>query len=289
MILVDLNQVMISNLMMQIGGKKNIQPEENLIRHMVLNSLRMYRAKFGKKYGELVICCDDKEYWRRELYPYYKIHRKKDREQSGLDWNMIFTILNGIRDDIRSEFPYKVIQVPHAEADDVIGTLCHRFGHLGIASGSAEPILILSSDKDFAQLQKYANVDQYSPIGKKYVTCSNPARYVHEHILRGDRGDGVPNFLSADDVFVTGKRQTPLATKKIDAWNGKDPEEFCDERMLRNYRRNQQLVDLDFIPKNIIEQTNDIYDNYKLNERSKIFNYFVKNRMKNMMEVIHDF
>ena len=289
MILVDLNQVMISNLMMHIGGKKNVPVEADLVRHMVLNSLRMYRTKFGDKYGELVICCDDKEYWRRELYPYYKIHRKKDREQSGLDWNMIFTILNGIRDDIRSEFPYKVIQVPHAEADDVIGTLCHRFGHLGIASGSAEPILILSSDKDFAQLQKYANVDQYSPIGKKYVTCSNPARYVHEHILRGDRGDGVPNFLSADDVFVTGKRQTPLATKKIDAWNGKDPEEFCDERMLRNYRRNQQLVDLDFIPKNIIEQTNNIYDNYKLNERSKIFNYFVKNRMKNMMEVIHDF
>ena len=289
MILVDLNQVMISNLMMHIGGKKNVPVEADLVRHMVLNSLRMYRTKFGDKYGELVICCDDKEYWRRELYPYYKIHRKKDREQSGLDWNMIFTILNGIRDDIRSEFPYKVIQVPHAEADDVIGTLCHRFGHLGIASGSAEPILILSSDKDFAQLQKYANVDQYSPIGKKYVTCSNPARYVHEHILRGDRGDGVPNFLSADDVFVTGKRQTPLATKKIDAWNGKDPEEFCDERMLRNYRRNQQLVDLDFIPKNIIEQTNEIYDNYKLNERSKIFNYFVKNKMKNMMEVIHDF
>ena len=289
MILVDLNQVMISNLMMHIGGKKNIPVEADLVRHMVLNSLRMYRTKFSDKYGELVICCDDKEYWRRELYPYYKIHRKKDREQSGLDWNMIFTILNGIRDDIRSEFPYKVIQVPHAEADDVIGTLCHRFGHLGIASGSAEPILILSSDKDFAQLQKYANVDQYSPIGKKYVTCSNPARYVHEHILRGDRGDGVPNFLSADDVFVTGKRQTPLATKKIDAWNGKDPEEFCDDRMLRNYRRNQQLVDLDFIPKNIIEQTNEIYDNYKLNERSKIFNYFVKNKMKNMMEVIHDF
>ena len=289
MILVDLNQVMISNLMMHIGGKKNVPVEADLVRHMVLNSLRMYRTKFSEKYGELVICCDDKEYWRRELYPYYKIHRKKDREQSGLDWNMIFTILNGIRDDIRSEFPYKVIQVPHAEADDVIGTLCHRFGHLGIMNDSAEPILILSSDKDFAQLQKYANVDQYSPIGKKYVTCSNPARYVHEHILRGDRGDGVPNFLSADDVFVTGKRQTPLATKKVDAWNGKDPEEFCDERMLRNYRRNQQLVDLDFIPENIIEQTNEIYDNYKLNERSKIFNYFVKNKMKNMMDVIHDF
>ena len=289
MILVDLNQVMISNLMMQIGGKKNVAVEEDLVRHMVLNSLRMYRTKFFKKYGELVICCDDKNYWRRELFPYYKIHRKKDRDESGLDWNMIFTVLNGIRDDIREKFPYKVIQIEHAEADDIIGSLCHRFGHLGITNGSAEPILILSSDKDFMQLQKYANVEQYSSMQKKFITCSNPARYIHEHILKGDRGDGVPNFLSDDDVFVNGKRQKPLATKKIDAWNGMRPEDYCDERMLRNYRRNQQLVDLDFIPEDIQNEANEIFDNYKLNERGKIFNYFIEKKMKNMMEVIGDF
>ena len=289
MILVDLNQVMISNLMMQIGGKKNIAIEEDLVRHMVINSLRMYRTKFFKKYGELVICCDDKNYWRRELFHYYKINRKKDRDESGLDWNMIFTVLNGIRDDIREKFPYKVIQIEHAEADDIIGSLCHRFGHLGITNGSAEPILILSSDKDFMQLQKYANVEQYSPMQKKFITCSNPARYMHEHILKGDRGDGVPNFLSDDDVFVNGKRQKPLATKKIDAWNGMRPEDYCDERMLRNYRRNQQLVDLDFIPEDIQNEANEIFDNYKLNERGKIFNYFIEKKMKNMMEVIGDF
>lgn len=288
MILVDLNQVMISNLMKQIGGK-NVPIEEDLVRHMVFNSLRMYRTKFFKDYGELVICCDDRDYWRRQIFPYYKIHRKKDREESALDWNTIFTVLNSIRDDIREQFPYKVIQVEHAEADDIIGTLCHRFGHLGITNGSAEKILVLSSDKDFVQLQKYANVDQYSPMQKKFVTVSNPARYIHEHILKGDRGDGVPNFLSDDDVFVTGKRQKPLASKKIDAWNGLAPEDFCDERMLRNYRRNQQLVDLDFIPENVKEEVNDIFDNYKLNERGKIFNYFIQKRMKNMMELINEF
>jgi hypothetical protein len=289
MILVDLNQVMISNLMMQIGGKKNITVEEDLVRHMVLNSLRMYRTKFGNKYGELVVCCDDKNYWRRDLFPYYKIHRKKAREESGLDWNMIFGILNGIRDDLREHFPYKLIQVEHAEADDIIGAICHKFGQLGIMNSSAERILILSSDKDFAQLQKYANVEQYSPMAKKYVTCPNPARYLHEHILKGDRGDGIPNFLSDDNVFVTEKRQTPLAIKKIDAWNGISPEVYCDERMLRNYKRNQQLVDLDFIPAGITNQVYEIFDNYKLNERGKIFNYFIQKKMKNMMEVISDF
>lgn len=287
MILVDLNQVMISNLMMQIGGKK-ASVEEDLVRHMVLNSLRLYRKKFGEKYGELVICCDDKNYWRRDFFPYYKAHRKKDRAESGLDWHMIFEVLNGIRDDLKEKFPYKVIQVDRAEADDVIASLCHEYGDLGVTNGS-DPILILSSDKDFVQLQKYANVEQYSPMQKKFINCSNPARYIHEHILRGDRGDGVPNFLSADDVFVIGKRQKPLSTKKIDAWNGMSPNDFCSDEMLRGYKRNQQLVDLDFVPDHIQEEVIDIFDNYKLNGRDKMFNYFVQKRLKNLMEVIQEF
>ena len=287
MILVDLNQVMISNLMMQIGSKK-AAVEEDLVRHMVLNSLRLYRRKFGEKYGELVICCDDKNYWRRDFFPYYKAHRKKDRAESGLDWHMIFEVLNGIRDDLKDKFPYKVIQIDRAEADDVIASLCHRYGDLGVTNGS-DPILILSSDKDFVQLQKYANVEQYSPMQKKFINCSNPARYIHEHILRGDRGDGVPNFLSADDVFVIGKRQKPLSTKKIDAWNGMSPNDFCSDEMLRGYKRNQQLVDLDFVPDYIQEEVIDIFDNYKLNGRDKMFNYFVQKRLKNLMEVIQEF
>jgi len=255
---------------------------------MVLNSLRLYRKKFGEKYGELVICCDDKNYWRRDFFPYYKAHRKKDRAESGLDWHMIFEVLNGIRDDLKEQFPYKVIQVDRAEADDIIASLCHKYGDLGVTNGS-EPILVLSSDKDFVQLQKYANVEQYSPMQKKYVNCSNPARYTHEHILRGDRGDGVPNFLSSDDVFVNGKRQRPISTKKIDAWNGMEPEDFCDENMLRGYRRNQQLVDLDYVPEEIQTKALEIFENYKLNGRDKMFNYFIQKRLKNLMDVIQEF
>ena len=288
MILVDLNQVMISNLMMQIGGR-NVPIEEDLVRHMVLNSLRLYRRKFLENYGELVICCDDKNYWRRDIFPYYKHHRKKDREKSGLDWHAIFQVLNGIRDDLKTEFPYKVIQIERAEADDIIATICHTFGHLGVTNGQGNPILILSSDKDFVQLQKYANVEQYSPVQKKFVNCSNPARYMHEHILKGERGDGVPNFLSADDVFVVGKRQRPLSSKKIDAWNGMDPEQFCNEEMLRGYKRNQQLVDLDYVPQEIQDKVLEVFNNYKLNGRDKMFNYFIKKKLKNLMDVIQEF
>lgn len=287
MILVDLNQVMISNLMMQIKFSSDMS--EDLIRHMILNSLRLYRTKFGEKYGELVICCDDKDYWRKSIFPYYKAHRKKDREESVLDWNMIFQILNKVRDELKEHFPYKVLQIPHAEADDIIATLCHIKGCYGLASDEAERILILSSDKDFVQLQKYANVEQYSPMQKKFVTCANPARFIQEHIMRGDRGDGVPNFLSKDDVFINNGRQKPLSAKKIEEWNGKDPEEFCNEEMLRNYKRNQTLVDLDYIPQEIGEKIVEEFMNYKLNERGKLLNYFIKKKLKNLMDVIGDF
>ena len=161
MILVDLNQVMISNLMMNLQGNQGAV-DENLVRHMVFNSLRMYKQRFGEKYGNMIICCDDKNYWRRDIFPHYKASRKDDREKSPYDWNEIFTALNSIRDEIRENAPYKVIQVERAEADDIIGTICTEHGQqLG-----GEPILILSGDKDFQQLQTYSNVDQFSPILK---------------------------------------------------------------------------------------------------------------------------
>lgn len=288
MILLDLNQVMISNLMMQIGNSRNNEIEEDMLRHMVLNSLRLYRGKFSKDYGELIICCDDKNYWRKQIFPYYKAHRKTDREKSPLDWNQIFTVLNKIRDELKEHFPWRVLQVETAEADDIIGTLCHRFGRTLKADGD-EPILILSGDKDFGQLQKYANVEQFSPITKKWIRINNPEAFLREHIMKGDRGDGIPNFLSGDNVIVVGQRQKPLMSKKLDAWISLDPADFCNEIMLRNYKRNEQLVNLDMIPSEIQDEINNKYDNYQIPERKGLLNYFIKNRLRNLMEHIGEF
>ena len=286
MILVDFNQICIANLMVQL---KHSELSEDLIRHMILNSLRYNKQKFGKEFGELVICCDDKNYWRKDIFPYYKAHRKSDREKSPLDWNMIFETLNKVRDELKETFPYKVIRAQRAEADDIIASICHKYGHLGIKNGSAEPILILSSDKDFAQLQKYANVEQYSPNTKKWIRISNPERYLREHIMRGDRGDGIPNFLSKDSCFVNGERQKPLSIKKIDAWAALEPSDFCDERMLRNYSRNETLVNLDYIPEWIQESIINQFDKYQEPDRKGLLNYFIKNKLRNLTEHIGDF
>jgi hypothetical protein len=288
MILVDLNQVMISNLMMQPGLKAD-GINENMIRHMVLNSIRMYNVKFKDKYGEMVICADDKKYWRRDLFPYYKASRKKTREESPYDWNLIFETLNKVRDEIRENFPYKVIQIDKTEADDVIGTLCHQYGK-ELKNESDEKILILSSDKDFMQLQKFVNVEQYSPIAKKFLKESNPVRFLREHIIKGDRGDGIPNILSSDDTFVAESRQKPVIEKKLNIWVTQNPEEFCDATMLKNYKRNESLIDLSKVPEEFSSRILDAYQTPgEVKGKDKILNYFIKNRMKLLMEHIQEF
>lgn len=283
MIIVDLNQVMISNFMAQIGNHTNIPVEEDLLRHMVLNSIRSYNAKFRNEYGEMIIACDDRGSWRRQAFPYYKANRRRDREKSELDWNAVFEILNKIREELKTYFPYRVIQIETAEADDVIGTLCHEFGN------TSEKILIVSGDKDFKQLQTYMNVRQYDPVRKKFVEENNPERYLREHIMKGDRGDGVPNFLSKDDTFVLNARQKPLRNDKLEKWVDLQPEAFCDETMLRNYKRNQMLVDLNYIPADVRKAILDSYNEQTTRDRSKLFNYFIEFRLKNLLTDIDQF
>jgi hypothetical protein len=245
-------------------------------------------VKFKEQYGDLIICADDKGYWRRDLFPYYKYGRKKSREESSLDWNLIFQTLNKVRDELKEYFPYKVVQVEKTEADDVIATLCHKYG-TQLNNDSTERILILSSDKDLLQLQKYANVDQYSPMQKKFLKESNPEKFLKEHIMNGDKGDGIPNFLSSDDTFVTGVRQKPVTAKKLNTWVEQEPESFCDDLMLRNYRRNEMLIDLSKVPEEYKEKILETYQNAPDNGRDKIFNYLIKNRMKLLMEHIQEF
>ena len=286
MILIDMNQVCISNLMMQIGSKRQNDVDENLVRHMVLNSLRMYRSRFYEEYGELVLCYDSKKYWRRDFFPNYKSNRKKDREASGLDWNLIFETLNNIRDEIRDNFPYKVLDVEGAEADDCIATVVD---YISKTPTAFEKVLVLSGDKDFIQLQKHNFVKQFSPVQKKFLNGQDPHLYIKEHIMKGDRSDGIPNFLSSDNTFVDELRQKPLAKKKIENWIGLDPEDFCTEEMLRNYQRNKTLIDLECIPDVLKEKILLEYLKPPKGERSKLLNYFINKRLKNLMNDIGDF
>ena len=279
MIIIDFNQVMISNLMVAIGNHTNIPVDEGLFRHMVLNSLRSYKQQFGNKFGEIVIACDDKNYWRKQEFPYYKANRKKTRDASEINWTQVFEVFNKIKSELREYFPYRVIQIETAEADDIIATLVQR-------ADSREEILILSGDKDYIQLHKYSYIQQYDPTRKKWITHNNPQKYLFEHICKGDSSDGIPNILSDGDTFVSGKRQKPLTQKKIDELYGN----FDDKHQYNvTYERNKKLIDLSMIPDHIKEQVLSKYEEEGNKDRSKIFNYFIKYRLKNLMENVGEF
>ena len=275
--------MMISNIMMQIGNHTNAALEESMVRHMVLNSIRSYITKFGPEYGELVIACDSKNYWRRQLFPYYKANRKKSQAASDLDWKSIFECLNKIRSELKEFFPYRVIEIETAEADDVIATLCEQFGNTN------QKILIISGDKDFQQLHRYTNVRQFSPVLKKFISCNDPDKFLMEHVLKGDSGDGVPNVLSEDNCFVVGTRQKPLTQKKIDALIELGIDGKYDHQNFRNYMRNKQLIDLSCIPEKIRSQVIESYESQANKKIGNLIDYFMAHRLKNLMENIGEF
>ena len=274
MIIIDMNQIMISNLMTQL---KHDFLNEKLVRHMVLSSLRMYEKQYSSEYGEIVLAYDSKHYWRKDYFQFYKQNRKKDRERSGHDWSGIFDVLNKIRDEIKEYFPWKVIEVIGAEADDVISTLCKN--------KDTGKVLILSGDKDFIQLQKYPGVYQFNPTTKRYVTSDNPRTFIKEHVIKGDKSDGIPNFLSSDDTFVSGARQKPISQKKLNVWVDQDPEKFCEsQEQYKNYCRNRTLIDFDYVPEEIETKIMEEYESLNNIEKQIPLEYFQKHQLNDLMQ-----
>ena len=285
MILVDLNQVLLAGLMAQIANQKNVKLEESLIRHMILNIIRSHLKNFRKEYGEVVLCSDNRKYWRKEYFPFYKAGRKKSRKNSDLDWHLIFDMLAKFKVELKENFPYKVIDVEGAEADDIIGTLVPR--HI-----MNENILIISSDGDFLQLQMYNgrskySVKQYNPTQKKFLISENPLDELKQKIITGDKGDGIPNILSPSDTFVREIRQKVMTEAKLTKFMSEHYTEY-DENSKIGFTRNQTLIDLRNIPGEI---QSEIINNYEetVPVKGKLLDYFIANKLFNLMEVIEDF
>jgi len=298
MIILDYSQIALSNILPFQDDIKRQTPEEvkNLIRHATLSTIKSYAKKYRKEYGQVVIACDGRDYWRKGIFPYYKASRKANREKSDLDWNLIFETLAELREDLAQNFPYKVIIIETAEADDVIACLVNWSQTNMLTEGGLFPepqkILIVSSDKDFIQLQRNKNVRQWSPIQKKFVEGSQ--KEIHEytitHIVKGDAGDGIPNILSKDDVFVSGERQKPFSSKRLPDFyeNGIEACKNDDEK--RNYQRNQQLVNFDFIPEMLYKNIIYSYENTKpKGDKNSVMNYLIKHQCRLLLDEIEEF
>lgn len=276
MILIDNTQLLIASIFSQYKNINDVS--EDVVRHIVVNTYRMYSSRFKDKYGELVICQDSADPWRRDFFPNYKANRKKTHDKDREQWDRVFEILSKIRQEIKENFPYKNMHIDRCEADDIIATLAINYS-------KTEPVLIISSDKDFQQLQRYENIKQYSPIHKNFLTCENPSHFLFEHLVRGDTSDGVPNILSDDDVFVEdNKRQKPVSAKKLKEWMSSGvPSEHE-----RNMERNKILVDLTYIPEEYQLSIMNEYSTQQNGNKNKVFNYLVQNNMKLILETIDE-
>ena len=274
MILVDANQIAISHLMVRQKIEDGINIDS--IRRSIVRVLARIQKQFGPEYGKMVLCYDDKSYWRSQVFPYYKKNRKQERETSKYDWDMVFSVLNKIRDEIRRNLPYYVIQVQGAEADDVIAALSRKYG-------LADKILILSADKDFIQLHSNPNVKQYDPIRNRWIENENPTQYLQEHIIRGDRSDGIPNILTCDDAIVNGKAQKKMSKEKISALASMDPSDFTNYIRLRNWKRNSELIDFAKIPRPIVDNIIMPYNKYRV-KPSIDLQYFIDNNIQDLID-----
>lgn len=286
MILVDLNQVLLGGLVAQLNSQKGVKLDESLVRHMILNTIR-YNIKQFRQYGEVVLCADNRRYWRKDYFPFYKAGRKKAREKSDLDWHLIFDMLAKFKVELKENFPYRVLDVEGAEADDIIGTLAPRLIQ-------SENVLILSSDGDFLQLQQYNGknkfeIKQYNPSLKKYIKSENPTLELKEKIIRGDKGDGIPNVFSPSDCFVRDLRQKPITKGLLEKLLSNSHEDWEDEVAKAGFKRNETLIDLRHIPNEISQKIINTFEEIKPASRNKMLNYFIEHKLKNLMEVIEEF
>ena len=281
MILIDLNQVMISNLMAQNRGNLSELPSKDAVRHSILNTIRAFNIKFREEYGEMVLCADAADPWRRDIFPNYKHQRRKGRVESQIDWDGLFKIMSEIREEFITKLPYKVLHIEKCEADDIIATL--------VKQQTEDLYLIISGDKDFIQLQHYGNVYQFSPLLKSFIGEQEDAHvFLREQIIKGDRSDGVPNILSDDDIFLRDDRQKPINKKRLEEWSNIDNIPLGSETR-KYYDRNKKLIDLSMIPESISESIINRYKDYKVNDRSLLLQYFIDNKLKALIENINDF
>ncbi len=269
--------------MVQTRNKADVKPNLEMVRQMVLNSLRGFNLKFKDEYGDMVLCSDSADPWRREIFPLYKHGRRKGRVDSDTDWDNIFDIMATIKKELVDNFPYKVMHVDNAEADDIIATLIKKQEDM--------IYLIISGDKDFIQLHHYGNVYQFSPILKGFIgEQDDPIAFLHEQIIKGDRSDGVPNVLSKDDIFLEkGVRQRPINKKRMAEFGNIETNMTIDADIKKNYLRNKKLIDLAEIPEHIENRIINSFKNYKVKDRSLLLPYFMKNKMKTLIEQVNDF
>lgn len=299
-ILIDYSQLAISCATVFPDDMQKGKPTDkmqDIIRHVTLKSIITYNRDYKKRFGELILCCDSSPSWRREVFPYYKAHRAKNREESPIDWDTVRKFIDELKHDIETVFHYPIVAAPNAEGDDCIGAICKYLqteqshdtsdNPLDALSGETPDILIVSSDHDFKQCHKYKKVKQWSPMQKKWVKVDEPD-FLVDKIIGGDKGDGIPSVLMPDDFLVNGTGRATPVTASVRAKYKQYDTLTEDEK--KRYDRNRLLIDFDAMPDRIYDGVVKSYNQERRKRnRSDIFNYLVKHRCRELIDRLEDF
>lgn len=290
MITADFSQLLIAGcledqLNFQKGG--DTKQMEQIARHRTLTSILLYKKKYGQKFGNMVLACDGNDYWRTKYFPHYKGKRKVDKKESTVDWASIHSISNLLKSEIAETFPFKLILVPEAEADDVVPTLMEYLETQELQDDGLEErpqlVMNISADHDYRQLYaKYPNYSQFSPIQKIVVPHANKF-FLLEKCLRGDAGDGIPSVRSADDHFMdpNSGRQKPVSAKMLEAFLANPDGSTLTEEEKKNLERNKTLIDFAYIPVDVKNKIIRAYRSAKpTGTQNDVFNYFIKHRCR---------
>lgn len=297
MIAIDYSGVAISAI---TGFREDLQQDEahieNLIRHVVISTIKGLKQKFYREYGsEVIIACDSGPYWRHDVFEHYKANRKKDKSDSYIPWKLVRKYMDAIQHDLYTHFPYKVISVNGAEADDIIAVMVQDIAtrpQEGLLDDGPSKVLIVSRDKDMSQLLTHNNIRQYNPVDKKFVQLEmSPKMYLRSLILTGDSGDGVPNVFSPADSFVSGIRQKPATAKKMQPFLEADNMLHAteDEDIRKRIIENTQLIALSRIPKKLREKIIQVYEDKPNGNQLSVLKYLASKGMKQMIGDIDDF
>ena len=285
MILLDTNQTMIATLFSLFKKDELNNITENDVRRATLLGISRFNNQFKDTYGDIILCYDVGSYWRKDIFPEYKANRKKEQKDDGIDWGKIYGYFKIVKNEIKQIFPYKSIYFSGVEADDIISVLVENFY-------DKDKILIVSSDKDFQQLQRFPNVEQYSPNKKKMIVCKDPESFLIEHMVRGDSSDGIPNVLSDDDAIINPDKKQTIMTKKrvgeaIKQYNsGVLDFNKTHIKYIRNWIRNKTMIDMSEIPQ---EQKDKILEEWSkpiIGDKSQIFNYMMSNRLGEIADIV---
>jgi 5'-3' exonuclease len=250
--------------------------------HITFNSIKKAWQDFG---GKHVVFCLEGRSWRKDYYKPYKANRAetrsamtvKEQEEDKLFWETF----DAFKEFVETKTNCTVLQHKQLEADDLIAGF--------IQSHPNDDHVIISTDSDFHQLLA-PNVKQYNGVSEETHTLEgifdkkgklvidkktkepkavpNPEWLLFEKCIRGDSSDNV--FSAYPGVRVKGtKNKVGLLEayedkdKKGWAWNNLMLQRWSDHegkehRVLDDYNRNRQLIDLNAQPediKQIIQET----------------------------------